>query len=152
MSQVVVSSVSRLSTISEKDSDLEPCSPVSVGGSEWAGSSTLLCSPEKPSVDSSTFTSFDSHQPDTGEDCASILLACLYCRFSNMMTILPVACERALVRCCPAYMHYKASSEQTPGTDASNFKLELDCGLLNACQDTSEFLELAMEISEVCYR
>ncbi|KAL7864479.1 hypothetical protein AOLI_G00158990 [Acnodon oligacanthus] len=152
MSQAVVSGVRRLSTISEKDLDLEPRSPMSMDGSEWAGSSTSLCSREKPSVDSSTFTSFDSHVPDAGEDCASILLACLYCRFSDMMTILPEACERALGRCCPSYKHYKASSEQNQGKDCCTCKVELDCGLLNACQETSEFLELAMEISEVCYR
>ncbi|KAI4882759.1 hypothetical protein NFI96_017076 [Prochilodus magdalenae] len=152
MSQPVVSGVRRLSTISEKDPDVEPRSPVSMGGSEWAGSSASLCSREKPSLDSSAFTSFDSHQPDSGEDCASILLACLYCRFSEMMTILPEACERAASRCCPTYKHYKASSEQTQGKDCCSCKLELDCGLLDACQETSEFLELAMEISEVCYR
>ncbi|XP_049319210.1 myoD family inhibitor domain-containing protein 2-like [Astyanax mexicanus] len=152
MSQAVVSSVSRLSTISETDSDLEPGSPVSVGGGQWAGSRTLLCSNQKPSLDSSTFTSLNSLLPDAGEDCASILLACLHCRFSKALAMLPGAGERALARCCPAYIHYRAAGEQNPATDTGNRKLELDCGLLNCCQETSDLLELAMEISEVCYR
>lgn len=61
MSEVVVSGVRRLSTISEKDVDSELQSS---GESEGTGSVASLCSRGKPSVDSSTLNSFESYQPD----------------------------------------------------------------------------------------
>lgn len=63
MSEVVVSGVRRLSTISEKDVD--PGDELQFSGeSEWRGSLASLCSHGKPSVDSSTLASFESYQPD----------------------------------------------------------------------------------------
>ncbi|XP_030623675.1 myoD family inhibitor domain-containing protein 2-like [Chanos chanos] len=152
MSEVVVSGVRRLSTISEHDpNDVDSRSEVSLGGSEWAGSRTSLCSKEK-TLSSSGFTSFESHQPDAGEDCATILLACLFCRFYDIVVTLPGACGRAVTRCFPSCKYFDASSDQNQGKDYCDCSVNLDCNLLNVCQETSEFLELAMEISEVCYR
>ncbi len=75
MSEAVVSGVRRLSTISEQDvdADAEPVSLVSSGDSEWAGSSASLCSRGKPSVQSSTFTSFESYQPDAAGTSSALL-------------------------------------------------------------------------------
>ncbi|XP_051517184.1 myoD family inhibitor domain-containing protein 2-like [Myxocyprinus asiaticus] len=154
MSKVVVSEVRRLSTISEKDVDpgAESVSSVSAGNIERAGSNASLCSHEKPSVESSTFTSFESHQPDTADDCATILLACLYCRFYEVIAMLPDTCERVLIHCFPSYKYFSATSEQSKGKDFCSCNMDFDCGLMSSCQETSELLELAMEISEVCYR
>ncbi|XP_048035507.1 myoD family inhibitor domain-containing protein 2-like [Megalobrama amblycephala] len=151
---VVVSGFRRLSTISEIDVDHEeePVSIVSSGDSEWVGSSASLCSRGKPSGESSTFTSFESYQPNTSDDCASILLACLYCRFCDIITMLPDACERAFIRCFPSYKYYSTSDEQSKGKDWCSCNMEFNCNCMDSCQETSELIELAMEISEVCYR
>lgn len=79
MSEAVVSGVRRLSTISEQDVDAEaePVPLVSSGDSEWTGSSASLCSRGKPSVQSSTFTSFESYQPDAAGTSSALL--CLLC-------------------------------------------------------------------------
>ncbi|KAJ8259753.1 hypothetical protein GJAV_G00173020 [Gymnothorax javanicus] len=92
-----------------------------------------------------------SHQSETGDDCAAILLACLYCKFYDFLLLLPDTCERAMTRCCPSYRLFCANREQTQNNDCG-CDLEFDCGLFDACHDSSECLELAMEISEVCYR
>ncbi|KAK2885906.1 hypothetical protein Q8A67_016743 [Cirrhinus molitorella] len=154
MSEAVVSGVRRLSTISEQDMDAEaePVSPRSPEDSEWAGSSASLCSHGKPSGQSSTFSSFESYQPDAADDCASILLACLYCRFCDIMAMLPDTCERAFGRCFPSYKYYSTSDEPAKGKDWCSCNVDFDCGFMNSCQEASELIELAMEISEVCYR
>ncbi|KAM9351011.1 myoD family inhibitor domain-containing protein 2 [Symphorus nematophorus] len=150
-----VSGVRRLSTISEQDPDkldTDSSSHDPRGGSEWGGSSFSMCS-DKFKNSSSHFSSDDSYQPDTGDDCAALLLACLHCRFHELMVLLPDTCERAVSRCFPSYKYIKASTErEQQGKDCCNYKLELDCNCCGSCQDTGELIELAMEISEVCYR
>ncbi|XP_040921063.1 myoD family inhibitor domain-containing protein 2-like [Toxotes jaculatrix] len=149
------SGVCRLSTISEQESeklDTDPVSHEPLGASEWGGSSFSLCS-DKFRNSSSHFSSDDSYQPGTGDDCASLLLACLYCRFHELMALLPDTCVRAVSRCFPSYRYIMASSERgQQGKDCCNCKLELDCNFCGSCQDAGELIELAMEISEVCYR
>lgn len=86
------------------------------------------------------------------DDCASLLLACLYCRFCDVMAMLPDTCERAFGRCFPSYKYYSTSDEPSKGKDWCSCNVDFDCGFMNSCQDASELLELAMEISEVCYR
>ncbi|CAM4682688.1 hypothetical protein PO909_013589 [Leuciscus waleckii] len=154
MSEAVVSGVRRLSTISETDVDREeePVSMVSSGDGEWVGSSSSLCSRGKPSAESSNFTSFESYQPDTADDCATVLLACLYCRFCDIFTMMPDVCERAFIRCFPSCKYFSTSDEQSKGKDWCGCNIEFDCNFMNSCQEASELIELAMEISEVCYR
>ncbi len=86
------------------------------------------------------------------DDCASILLACLYCRFCDVMAMLPDACEQAFVRCFPSYTYHNTSDEPSKGKDWCGCNVDFDCGFMNSCQEASELIELAMEISEVCYR
>lgn len=87
------------------------------------------------------------------DDCAALLLACLYCRFHELMVLLPDTCERAVSRCFPSYRYIKASTErEQQGKDCCNYKVELDCNCCGSCHDAGELIELAMEISEVCYR
>ncbi|XP_029910636.1 myoD family inhibitor domain-containing protein 2-like [Myripristis murdjan] len=156
MGRSVVSSVRRLSTISEQEPeklDTDRTSQDPMGGSEWGGSSFSLCSDNKYKNSSSCFTSSDSYQPDASDDCAAVLLACLYCRFHDFVVMLPNTCERALSRCFPSYKYIKASSERDQrGRDCCSCNLELDCGICSSCRDASELLELAMEVSEICYR
>ncbi|KAM8754063.1 myoD family inhibitor domain-containing protein 2 isoform 1-T2 [Acanthopagrus schlegelii] len=150
-----VSEVRRLSTISEHEPDkmdTDASSHDARAGSEWGGSSFSMCS-DRLKNSSSCFSSDDSYQPDTGDDCAALLLACLHCRFHELMVLLPDTYERAVSRCFPSYRYARASSERDqPGKDCCSFKLDLDCNCCGSCQDTGELIELAMEISEVCYR
>ncbi|XP_035501349.2 myoD family inhibitor domain-containing protein 2 [Scophthalmus maximus] len=117
---------------------------------EWAGSSCSVCSDRFWSR-SSRFSSDDSYQLDSGEDCAELLLACLYCRFHEVMLLLPETCERALSRCFPSYRHMAAASDGDESA-ADCCGRTLDCRLSDSCQDAGDLVELAMEISEVCYR
>ncbi|XP_053174004.1 myoD family inhibitor domain-containing protein 2-like [Scomber japonicus] len=151
-----ISEARRLSTISEQESDkpdLDSTSHDALVGSEWGGSSFSMCS-DKFKNNSSHFSSDDSYQPDTGDDCAGLLLACLYCRFYELLVLLRDSCERAVSRCFPSFKYIKASSEKDQqGLDCWSCKLELDCHLCgSSCKDTAELLELAMEMSEVCHR
>uniref|UniRef100_UPI0037E7205F myoD family inhibitor domain-containing protein 2-like n=1 Tax=Semicossyphus pulcher TaxID=241346 RepID=UPI0037E7205F len=146
----------RLSTISEREPDkldTDPSSHDPLGGSELGGSSFSTCS-DKFRNSSSHFSSDDSYQPDTADDCAALLLACLHCRFHELITVLlPDTCERAVSRCFPSYKYIKASSERDQQeSDCCTCKLEVDCNFCGCCQDAGELIELAMEISEVCYR
>ncbi|XP_027144594.1 myoD family inhibitor domain-containing protein 2-like [Larimichthys crocea] len=150
-----VSGIRRLSIISEQEPDKLDTDPTSHDprcGSERGGSSFSMCS-DKFKNSSSRFSSDDSYQPDTGDDCAALLLACLYCRFHELMVLLPDTCERAVSRCFPSYRYIKASTErEQQGKDCCNYKVELDCNCCGSCHDAGELIELAMEISEVCYR
>ncbi|XP_042347272.1 myoD family inhibitor domain-containing protein 2 [Plectropomus leopardus] len=155
MTSKSTSGVCRLSTISEQESDKPDTDPTPhdpPGGSEWRGSSFSMCS-DKFKNSSSYFSSDDSNQPDSGDDCAGLLLACLHCRFQELMVLLPNTCERALTRCFPSFKYVTATREvEQQGKDCCNYKLELDCNCCGSCQDAGELIELAMEISEVCYR
>ncbi|XP_034393916.1 myoD family inhibitor domain-containing protein 2 [Cyclopterus lumpus] len=155
MAGKLVSEVCRLSTISEQEPDKldpNPSSHDALGVSEWAGSSFSMSSDKfKSSSSSSGFSSDDSYQPESGDECAALLLACLHCRFHEFTVLLSDTCERAVSRCFPSYKYVTASSDQQ-GMDCCNYKLELDCNCCGSCQDAGELIELAMEISEVCYR
>lgn len=84
------------------------------------------------------------------EFCARIVLNCLFCRFYDLLLMLPETCERAAYSICPAYMLFTPPAESAHNNNW-NCSCDFDCGLMDACHETGECLELAMEISEVCY-
>lgn len=87
------------------------------------------------------------------EDCAGILLACLHCRFREFMHLLVDTFDRAVSHCFPSVNHVTESIEgDHQGWECLTCNLGLDWNFCNSCQDSAELLELAMEISEVCYR
>ncbi|XP_022523447.1 myoD family inhibitor domain-containing protein 2 [Astyanax mexicanus] len=133
----------RLSTISEHDSDNK-------ADPGPAGPSFSLCSVDKYSIDSSSTSSLSDSQ-DADDACAGIVLNCLFCRFYDLCVMLPETCERAVSHVCPAYQYLVAPLEPVQSSDW-NCNCDFDCGLFDACQETSECLELAMELSEICYR
>ncbi|OXB51518.1 hypothetical protein ASZ78_000873, partial [Callipepla squamata] len=47
--------------------------------------------------------------------------------------------------------YYQTSDEDHSNNDC-NCDCDIDCSLFESCHETGECLELAMEISEVCYR
>ncbi|KAM5146407.1 uncharacterized protein ACMZJ9_013621 [Mantella aurantiaca] len=85
---------------------------------------------------------------DVSDISASLLLACLFCHFTDCLHLIPGTCCSSLrclcsfsclpdlydICCCP--------------TSCCN---GLDCEFLDLCHQTTECLELAMEISELCY-
>nr|XP_020489444.1 myoD family inhibitor domain-containing protein 2 [Labrus bergylta] len=92
----------------------------------------------------------DSMSPSQQIDCAGIILNCLFCRFYDMMLMLPASCERVANHCCPSYKQVMTTSETTPSTNDDSC-VDFDCGLCNSCHDAGDCLELAMEISQLCY-
>lgn len=78
-----------------------------------------------------------------------MVLSCLFCRFSDLILLLPACCESSTHTCCPSYTQVETTAESSPGSDDSC--VDLDCGLFSSCQDASDCLELAMEVSEICY-
>lgn len=82
-------------------------------------------------------------------DCAGMVLNCLFCRFYDIILMLPESCERLAKNCCPNYKQVVTTVESAPSND--DYCMDLDCGLLSNCQDASDCLELSMEISEICY-
>lgn len=86
------------------------------------------------------------------DDCAAIILTCLFCQLSDFFHILPEVFNRALDRCFPSCKYLCALSEPNCDLDCCNCTLDLDCGLLGSCHEATELLELALEISEVCHR
>ncbi|XP_071385489.1 myoD family inhibitor domain-containing protein 2 [Centroberyx affinis] len=106
----------------------------------------------RPSCSSSSTTDSlsSSQQSDMGVDCAGIVLNCLFCRFYDMILMVPGSCGRAANHCCPNYKQVVTTVESMPSDDDDSC-MDFDCGLLNSCHDASDCLELAMEISEICY-
>uniref|UniRef100_A0A8C3JPC1 MyoD family inhibitor domain containing 2 n=1 Tax=Calidris pygmaea TaxID=425635 RepID=A0A8C3JPC1_9CHAR len=92
------------------------------------------------------------HQRDSDDECATLILACLFCQFWDFLIMLPDTCEHWLIdTCCPSNRYYQTSNEDHANNDC-NCDCDIDCSLFESCHETGECLELAMEISEVCYR
>ncbi|XP_068171923.1 myoD family inhibitor domain-containing protein 2 [Antennarius striatus] len=92
-----------------------------------------------------------SEHSNTGVDCAGMVLNCLFCRFYDMILMLPSSCERVAHHCCFNYKQVVTTAESTPNSNEDSC-IDLDCGLFTSCEDTADCLELAMEVSELCYR
>uniref|UniRef100_A0A3B4A224 MyoD family inhibitor domain containing 2 n=1 Tax=Periophthalmus magnuspinnatus TaxID=409849 RepID=A0A3B4A224_9GOBI len=82
-------------------------------------------------------------------DCAGIVLNCLFCQFYDMILQLPASCKKIVNQCCPNYQQVTPTA-QSPVSEESSYT-DWDCGLLASCKDANECLELAMEVSEMCY-
>ncbi|XP_055365182.1 myoD family inhibitor domain-containing protein 2 [Betta splendens] len=102
------------------------------------------------STDSSIGASLSSSQQTSTVDCAGMVLSCLFCRFYDLMFMLPDSCGRFANHCCPNRKQVAPTAESTPSTD-EDFWTEMDCGLFTSCHDANDCLELAMEVSELCY-
>ncbi|XP_049718560.1 myoD family inhibitor domain-containing protein 2 isoform X1 [Elephas maximus indicus] len=116
-------------------------------------SSTSLSSLEECQTRFSYFqTDTAVHQRDTEDECASLILTCLFCQFWDCLLMLPDTCETVCTNlCCPSHRYHHTSDENQPQNDC-NCSCDLDCSLFESCHETGQCLELAMEISEICYR
>ncbi|XP_044161863.1 myoD family inhibitor domain-containing protein 2-like isoform X1 [Bufo gargarizans] len=85
---------------------------------------------------------------DVSDLTASLLLACLFCHFSDCLLLFPGTCSRGVCSLCSASclpdLHDLCCCPSPCCTNAS-------CEFLDLCQHTAECLELAMEISALCY-
>ncbi|KAI5174203.1 Myod Family Inhibitor Domain-Containing Protein 2 [Manis pentadactyla] len=52
----------------------------------------------------------------------------------------------------PATERYHHTSDESHSRNDCNCSCDVDCSLFESCHETSDCLELAMEISEICYR
>ncbi|XP_077132256.1 myoD family inhibitor domain-containing protein 2 [Ranitomeya variabilis] len=92
-----------------------------------------------------------THQTNNEGECASLILACLFCHFCDFLLMLPTVCENMVTTlCCPSNRYRHTTDEELPNNDC-NCSCDFDCGIFDICQESSECLELAMEISEVCF-
>ncbi|XP_069499132.1 myoD family inhibitor domain-containing protein 2 [Ambystoma mexicanum] len=92
-----------------------------------------------------------SHHKSTEDECASLILTCLFCQFCDFLFMLPRTCETIVTNiCCPSHRYYYASDEDLLHNEG-NSSCDVDCSIFDACHDTSECLELALEISQMCY-
>ncbi|XP_014877279.1 myoD family inhibitor domain-containing protein 2 [Poecilia latipinna] len=108
---------------------------------------------QRKSLSPSSGTTNDLTSPPKstmGVDCADIVLNCLFCRFHDMIPILPDCCQGLTSHCWPSYRHVDHTGESLHSDDNDSC-VELDCGLFGNCHDASDCLELAMEVSEICY-
>ncbi|XP_020791474.1 myoD family inhibitor domain-containing protein 2 [Boleophthalmus pectinirostris] len=94
-----------------------------------------------PSLDSSS-SSLTSQSSNTGIDCAGIVLNCLFCQFYDYQKITN--------QCCPNYQQVTPTAQSPVSSEESSYT-DWDCGLLASCKDANDCLELAMEVSEICY-
>ncbi|XP_076870171.1 myoD family inhibitor domain-containing protein 2 isoform X2 [Brachyhypopomus gauderio] len=120
------------------------------GDVEIRGSTYSLCSVDKYMTESSSTNSLTQSQ-DVEDVCAVAVLNCLFCRLYDLCFMLPYTCGRVAVHTCPSCRFLLAPLEPAHSNDWS-CHCNLDCGLFDACHETGECLELAMEISEICYR
>lgn len=91
------------------------------------------------------------HQRDTDEECASLILTCLFCQFWDCLLMLPDTCETMCVSLCCPYHRYHHTSDESRSCSDCGCHCDADCSLCEPCHETNECLELAMEISEICY-
>nr|XP_005995293.1 PREDICTED: myoD family inhibitor domain-containing protein-like [Latimeria chalumnae] len=132
--------------------DMSATSEETLNARKWSESATSLGSPGKyKNKFASSMDNKPIHQPDNEDECASLILACLFCQFCDFLLMLPDACENSLTRlCCPSY-RYQHTPDESFGNNDCNCKCDCDCGIFDACHETTECLELALEVSEICY-
>ncbi|XP_073454074.1 myoD family inhibitor domain-containing protein 2 [Aquarana catesbeiana] len=85
---------------------------------------------------------------DVSDLSASLLLACLFCHFSDCLLLIPGTCCSSL-RCLCSFTCIPDFYDLCCCTPSCCNNL--DCEFLDLCHHTTECLELAMEVSEMCY-
>ncbi|XP_073397442.1 uncharacterized protein [Dendrobates tinctorius] len=85
---------------------------------------------------------------DVSDLTASLLLACLFCHFSDCLVLIPSTCSTG-VRCLCSHSCLPDLYDLCccPSCCCTN----TCCEFLDLCRHTAECLELAMEISALCY-
>ncbi|KAM6471000.1 myoD family inhibitor domain-containing protein 2 isoform 1-T1 [Liasis olivaceus] len=97
------------------------------------------------------FSYASGHERDSNDECATLILACLFCQFWEFLFMLPDVCENWLINmCCPSH-RYRQTSSDAPNNGDCSCNCDIDCSILESCHESGECLELALEVSQVCY-
>nr|XP_061809452.1 myoD family inhibitor domain-containing protein-like [Nerophis lumbriciformis] len=93
-------------------------------------------------------SSTETPKPPLPEDCCvQCILACLFCEFLTLcnMVVAPAACGPcASVSCCCC------CCGEDMGDDC-NCPCDMDCGIMDACCESSDCLEICMECCGICF-
>nr|XP_057933303.1 myoD family inhibitor domain-containing protein isoform X1 [Doryrhamphus excisus] len=87
-------------------------------------------------------------QPLPEDCCVHCILACLFCEFLALcnMVVAPASCgpcaSEACCCCCCA---------EDVGEDCCNCPCDMDCGIMDACCESSDCLEICMECCGICF-
>uniref|UniRef100_A0A8C5S953 MyoD family inhibitor domain containing n=1 Tax=Laticauda laticaudata TaxID=8630 RepID=A0A8C5S953_LATLA len=97
-------------------------------------------------IESSKKSSAYSHKPDPfPEDCCvHCILACLFCEF---VTLCGLILEQTSCRVCPGVA---CCCGEKMGDDC-NYPCDMDCGIMDACCESSDCLEICMECCGICF-
>ncbi|XP_015196547.2 myoD family inhibitor-like isoform X1 [Lepisosteus oculatus] len=144
---------------------------ISPRSSAYSGHMTRLASTSTTKSQHSFKSTAAQIQQAAGDDlCMSMLLACLWCRLWDCMFLTSEACELCvsslcsslcsspLCCCCPALLRplLEGAGESPCGwlgccLEAQCCGCQCDCSLWDACLQTTECLELGMEISQLLF-
>ncbi|XP_069503570.1 myoD family inhibitor-like isoform X3 [Ambystoma mexicanum] len=164
------------SNVKEKGSGNQPvCQPPRPTGSRILppkvriGSTSSVCTKSSKKSQSSYKSAACQIQEVAGDDvCATLLLTCLFCQFYDCLLLVPSACGLCAHTICASFCACFCEPLPTECCEGCSEALpevlngfcdnmhcsccvDCDCSIMEACQQTSECLELALEISELCY-
>ncbi|XP_061770563.1 myoD family inhibitor domain-containing protein-like isoform X1 [Nerophis ophidion] len=96
-------------------------------------------------------SSMGSQKPPLPEAdcCVHCILACLFCEFLTLcnMVVAPASCgpcaSEACCGCC--------CCAEDMGEDCCNCTCDMDCGIMDACCESSDCLEICMECCGICF-
>lgn len=93
-------------------------------------------------------SSTDSHKPPLPEDCCvHCILACLFCEFLTLcnMVVAQASCGTCTSEACCC-----CCCGDDLGDDC-NCPCDMDCGIMDACCESSDCLEICMECCGICF-
>ncbi|XP_063783310.1 myoD family inhibitor domain-containing protein isoform X1 [Pseudophryne corroboree] len=104
----------------------------------------------KKSKISSTYSQKPGSSPE--DCCASLILACLFCQFTEFILGPHQVCpclHEACNSCCGCCSNVCVGLEEIPAEDL-NYHIDCDFALFDTCCETAEYLEICFECSELC--
>ncbi|XP_053113205.1 myoD family inhibitor domain-containing protein isoform X2 [Hemicordylus capensis] len=89
-----------------------------------------------------------SHKPGSSPEdcCVHCILACLFCEF---VTLCSLVLGQASCGVCPAEACCCCCGEEMG--DDCNCPCDMDCGIMDACCESSDCLEICMECCGICF-
>ncbi|XP_060100533.1 myoD family inhibitor domain-containing protein [Heteronotia binoei] len=99
------------------------------------------------SSESSKKSSANSHKPSSSPEdcCVHCILACLFCEF---ITLCSLVLGQASCGVCPEVCCCCCGEEMG---DDCNCPCDMDCGIMDACCESSDCLEICMECCGICF-
>ncbi|XP_078059323.1 myoD family inhibitor domain-containing protein 2 isoform X2 [Mustelus asterias] len=108
----------------------------------WMNSTPSLCSTEnKKSKFGYQSASSQIHNKNTEDECASLILNCLFCQFYDFLIMLPHTCANQWNRTC-GYRCHKYNSDVSHNHHDCNCSCEFDCDHCVQCLLACLFCEM----------